>query len=170
VIRATAIKRAGEWSGTTADTVVLDFDGRHRRRIAMTGVNGLAFLLDLAETTALNDGDGLVLEDKQLVAVKAAVESLLEVTCVDRDHLVRVAWHLGNRHLATELLGDRLRIRQDHVIEDMLGKLDAQVVHVDAPFNPEGGAYGHGQTHSHDNDQGHDHEDGHPHRGGHSHG
>ena len=156
MLRATALKRKGEWSGTAVDTVVLDFDGRHRRRMAMTGVNGLEFLLDLAEAEALADGDGLVMEDGRLVGVKAAEEPLLEVTCDDADHLVRVAWHLGNRHLPTELLGDRLRIRRDHVIASMLEGLGARVVEVEAPFNPEGGAYGHGRTHGHDH--GHDHD------------
>ncbi|PIW25943.1 MAG: urease accessory protein UreE [Rhodospirillales bacterium CG15_BIG_FIL_POST_REV_8_21_14_020_66_15] len=161
MIRATALKRKGEWSGAAADRVVLDFDGRHRRRLAMTGADGLAFLLDLAEAEALADGDGLVLEDGRIVAVRAAQEPLLEVTCDGPDLLLRVAWHLGNRHLPTELLGDRLRIRRDHVIEDMLIRLGARVAHVEAPFNPEGGAYGHGRTHGH-----HDHHPDH----GHSHG
>tara|TARA_R110000868_G_scaffold36384_6_gene129265 strand:+ start:334 stop:837 length:504 start_codon:yes stop_codon:yes gene_type:complete len=160
MLRATALKRKGDWSGVAADTVVLDFDHRHRRRLAMTGMSGLGFLLDLAEAEALADGDGLVLEDGRLVAVTAAAEPLVEITCDDVDHLVRVAWHLGNRHLPTELLGDRLRIRRDHVIEDMLVKLGATVAHVSAPFNPEGGAYGHGRTHGHDHGDDHDHHHG----------
>jgi len=162
MLRATALRRKGDWSGAVADTVVLDFDHRHRRRMAMTGTGGLAFLLDLAEAEALADGDGLMLEDGRLVAVTAAAEPLAEVTCDDTDQLVRVAWHLGNRHLPTELLGDRLRIRRDHVIADMLRKLGAAVAEIEAPFNPEGGAYGHGRTHGHS----HDHDHGH----GHSHG
>jgi len=167
MLRATALKRKGDWSGVAADTVVLDFDHRHRRRLAMTGMSGLGFLLDLAKAEALADGDGLVLEDGRLVAVTAAAEPLVEITCDDVDHLVRVAWHLGNRHLPTELLGDRLRIRRDHVIEDMLVKLGATVAHVSAPFNPEGGAYGHGRTHGHDHGDDHDHHHG---DGSHSHG
>jgi urease accessory protein len=171
MLRATALKRKGDWSGMAADTVVLDFDHRHRRRLAMTGAGGLGFLLDLAEAEALSDGDGLVLEDGRLVAVKAAAEPLLEVTCDSPDHLVRVAWHLGNRHLPTELLGDRLHIRRDHVIADMLIKLGAVVAEIEAPFNPEGGAYGHGRTHGHDDghDHAHDHDHHHGH-GSHSHG
>ena len=97
----------------------------------------------------------------------AAAEPLAEVTCDDIDHLVRVAWHLGNRHLPTELLGTCLRIRRDHVIEDMLVKLGAHVTHVSAPFNPEGGAYGHGRTHGHDHG---DDDHSHSHHHGHSHG
>lgn len=148
--RATALKRNGDWTGPAIDTVVLDFDARHRRRIAMTGAGGLEFLMDLPDAEALSEGDALVLDDGGLVAVKAAAEALLEITCDDRDHLVRIAWHLGNRHLPTELLGDRLRIRQDHVIAGMLERLGAMVTRLDAPFNPEGGAYGHGRTHGHD--------------------
>ena len=168
MLRATNIHLAEEWTGAPADTVVLDFDDRHRRRLAMTGVDGLSFLLDLAETAALKDGDGLVLDDGRIIAVQAADEPLMEVTCDNAAHLVRIAWHLGNRHLPTQLLGDRIRIRHDHVIADMLVKLGARVAHIDAPFNPEGGAYGHGRTHGHDleHDHGHDHSHSH----GHSHG
>ena len=161
MIRATTLKKTGEWSGDCADVVVLDFDGRHRRRIAMTGVKGLVFLLDLAEVSALQNGDGLVLEDGRLVRVEAAKELLFEVTCANSDHLLRVAWHLGNRHLPTELLSNRLRIRQDHVIEDMLKKLGACVQKLEAPFNPEGGAYGFGHTHGHGQNQDQSHKDGH---------
>ncbi len=130
----------------------------------MTGVNGVAFLLDLAETAALKDGDGLVLDDGRIIAVQAAREPLMEITCRDAAHLVQIAWHLGNRHLPTELFGDRLRIRQDHVIRDMLAQLGAGVADIQAPFNPEGGAYGHGRTHGHDHAP-HEHD-----QHGHSHG
>ena len=149
------------------DTVVLDFDGRHRRRVAMTGRDGLHFLLDLPEAVALGDGDFLELEDGRFVRVAAAPESLAEIAAVDLPALVRIAWHLGNRHLPTELAGDRLRIRRDHVIEDMVTGLGGLVQAIEAPFNPEGGAYGHGQVHGHDH--GHDHSHGHEHEHGHSH-
>lgn len=147
--RAAQVMTAGHWSGPAVDTVVLDHDNRHRRRLAMTGEGGLAFLLDLAEATTLRDGDGLRLEDGRIVAVKAAAEPLAEIGATDPAHLVRIAWHLGNRHLPTQLLGERLLIRRDHVIEAMLVGLGATVTHVEAPFDPEGGAYGHGETHGH---------------------
>ncbi|MEP2927121.1 MAG: urease accessory protein UreE [Bauldia litoralis] len=147
--RAAHVMTAGHWSGPAVDTVVLDHDNRHRRRLAMTGEGGLAFLLDLAEATTLRDGDGLRLEDGRIVAVKAAAEPLAEIGPTDPAHLVRIAWHLGNRHLPTQLLGERLLIRRDHVIEAMLVGLGATVTHVEAPFDPEGGAYGHGETHGH---------------------
>jgi urease accessory protein len=150
MIRAEKLLPAESWSHDASDTVVLDFDRRHRRRIAMRGENGVEFLLDLAEATALKDGDGIVLEDGRTIEVRAANEPLAEITAVSPDQLVRLAWHLGNRHLPAALSGDRLFIRRDHVIEDMLESLGATVRHVEAPFDPEGGAYSHDdRPHSH---------------------
>lgn len=168
MIRAVSVYPAGLWSKAAADAVVLDFDARHRRRIAMTAKGGTEFLLDLPEAVALKHGDGLMLDDGRIVSVEAAPEALVEVTGKDGAHLLRLAWHLGNRHLPTELLGDRLRIRRDHVIEDMLTQLGAFVVPVNAPFHPEGGAYGHGRVHGHD-DHSHEHDHGHSHAHGHEH-
>lgn len=151
--RATRILPAGDWPGKATDTVVLDHDNRHRRRMTMKGEAGTDFLLDLAEATTLRDGDGLVLEDGRVIAVRAASEPLTEILAGDPAHLVRIAWHLGNRHLPTQLDGNRLLIRRDHVIEEMLIGLGASVRHVEAPFDPEGGAYGHGHGgHHHDHD------------------
>jgi urease accessory protein len=151
MLRAVTVERAGTWSGTCADRVELDFDNRHRRRITMRGEGGLALLLDLEEPARLRHGDALVLEDGRRVAVAAAAEPLSEIRCRDVHHLVRLAWHLGNRHLPTMIDGKRLLIRRDHVIEDMARGLGAAVVHVEAPFEPEGGAYA-GGGHSHHND------------------
>ena len=99
----------------------------------------------------------------------AAPEPLLEIRCRDAHHLVRVAWHLGNRHLPTQIFEDRLRIRVDHVIEDLARKLGAEVARIEAPFDPEGGAYGHGRTHGHDHGHSHSHSHDHGHAHGHSH-
>ncbi len=94
-------------------------------------------------------GDGIRLEDGRIVAVEAAPEHLLEIACRDERALARIAWHLGNRHLATEI-GERvIHIRNDHVIADMVRGLGAEVRAVERPFNPEGGAYGHGAVHGH---------------------
>lgn len=161
-MRATSTKRAASWSGDAVDSVVLDYDNRHRRRMAMTGTHGLSFLLDLPETTFLRHGDALVLEDGRLVEVLAAPEPLLEIRCTDPLHLARIAWHFGNRHLPTQLFPKYLRIRRDHVIADMAAKLGAYVIEVEAPFDPEGGAY---QTPVHL----HDHSHHHPHDGHHHH-
>lgn len=175
MIRATQVMPYHRWSEAPADTIVLDFDDRHRRRMAMTGTRGLEFLLDLEIATALRGGDALVLEDGRLIEVVAAAEPLLEIRGTDPQHLVRIAWHLGNRHLPTQISSRALRIRRDHVIEDMVKGLGARVTEIDAPFDPEGGAYagdghadaaGHAHdrpSHSHSRDQG-----GHHH--GHSHG
>jgi urease accessory protein len=163
MLHAHQVRPAGSWSGEPADTIVLDYDDRYRRRIAMIGVRGLAFLLDLPEAVMLRAGDGLALEDGRIVEVVAAPEQLLEIRGADAAALTRIAWHLGNRHLPTELLKKSLRIRRDHVIEDMARRLGASVLEIEAPFNPEGGAYVaaapvQGHDHSHDN-HGHDHDD-----------
>jgi urease accessory protein len=154
MIRATRVQGQYRWSEPPADTVVLDFDDRHRRRMAMTGTRGLEFLLDLENAVALRGGDALVLDDGRLVEVVAAPEPLAEIRCNDPQHLVRVAWHLGNRHLPTQIMGKGLRIRRDHVIEAMVTGLGARVIEIEAPFDPEGGAYAeashaHAEAHSH---------------------
>lgn len=156
----TALKHisAGKpFSGKLQGTVTLDFDSRRRRRIRMNIDQGGDFLLNLQEVTTLRDGDILVLDTGDGIQVKAAPEDVVDITCSNTAELVRVAWHLGNRHLPTQLLGDRLRIRQDHVIEEMVKILGAKPVRLQAPFNPEGGAYGHGETSGHDHG-GHAHE------------
>jgi urease accessory protein len=149
--RATRVERAHA-AMAIADVVRLDHDMRHRRRVRLTGEGGLALLLDLPAATTLRHGDALVLEDGRRVRVEARPEQLAELTCADAKALVRVAWHLGNRHLPTMIDGERgrLLIRRDHVIEEMARGLGARVAHIEAPFDPEGGAYGgHGHHHAH---------------------
>jgi urease accessory protein len=158
VLRADKVLAAGSWSGEPADSVVLEFDERYRRRFVMTGVGGLAFLLDLPETAMLRGGDGLRLEDGRIVEVVAAPEPLAEIRAADALALIRVAWHLGNRHLPTELGPKALRVRRDPVIEDMARGLGARVIPIEAPFNPEGGAYARAAGHAHeDRHSDHDH-------------
>jgi urease accessory protein len=153
MIRATQVRSPHRWTETPADTVVLDFDDRHRRRMAMTGTRGLEFLLDLEHAVALRGGDALVLDDNRLIEVVAAPEPLLEIRGTDPHHLVRVAWHLGNRHLPTQIMPKGLRIRRDHVIEAMVKGLGARVIEIEAPFDPEGGAYaGGGHAHAPESD------------------
>ena len=141
MIRASQVRAHHRWTEAPADTVVLDFDDRHRRRMAMTGTRGLEFLLDLENAVALRGGDALVLDDGRLIEVVAAPEPLVEIRGNDPHHLVRVAWHLGNRHLPTQIMAKGLRIRRDHVIEAMVKGLGARVIEIEAPFDPEGGAY-----------------------------
>jgi urease accessory protein len=176
MIRATQILGQHRWTQSAADTVVLDFDDRHRRRMAMTGTRGLEFLLDLEQAVALRGGDALVLEDGRLIEVVAAPEPLAEIRAQDPQHLVRIAWHLGNRHLPTQIMPKGLRIRRDHVIEAMVKGLGARIIEIEAPFDPEGGAYAASQapdTHAHGHGHGaHDHghhDHGHHHHADHDH-
>src|ERR1700759_1882728 len=185
MVRAVKVEPQHRWTEPPADTVVLDFDDRHRRRMAMTGTRGLEFLLDLEVAVALRGGDALVLEDGRLIEVVAAPEPLIEIRGSDPHHLIRVAWHLGNRHLPTQIMAKGLRIRRDHVIEAMVRGLGARIIEIEAPFDPEGGAYaGGGHAHAaddHAHDHGahdhaahdhskHDHSHGHSHdHGGHHH-
>ena len=148
--RFTAVVPAGRFDPASAsDRVVLDYDSRHRRRIVLYGEAGTVVLLDLSEAAHLRDGDALQGEDESLVLVAAAPEQLVEIRAGSQAELIRIAWHLGNRHLPTQLLPDALRIRADHVIEEMVRGLGGTIAHVEAPFDPEGGAYGHGAVHGH---------------------
>lgn len=139
----------GHWpKEKAAGTVTLDYDARHRRRIRLTADHGEDVLLDLPKAVAMADGDGLQLEDGRWLKVQAAPELIVEVRHKDPHQLFRLAWHLGNRHLPTEIRNHVLRIRPDHVIEEMLRGFGADLLKVEAPFQPEGGAYaGHGHHH-----------------------
>jgi urease accessory protein len=143
--------KTGTWpSGEAADRLTLTFSDRHRRRTQLTTDGGSPVLLDLPQPVMLADGDGLAFEDGGWLAVHAAKEDVLEIDAEDSRHLARLAWHLGNRHLPTEILADgRLRIAYDHVIEAMLRGLGARCTRIRAPFQPEAGAYA-GQHHQHD--------------------
>ncbi len=152
MIRAIKVIHAGHWSRVATDAVVLAYDDRHRRRLAMKGERGVEFLLDLPEATALRHGDGLVLEDGRMVEVRAKPEPLLTVTAKDAHHLTRLAWHLGNRHVPAAIEAERILIRPDHVLAEMLAGLGAEVAAIEAPFDPEGGAYAHGGDHGHGHD------------------
>lgn len=129
-----------------ADTISLTYDARFLRRKVLTSDGGLDFLVDLEHTTSLNHGDAFQLSDGRLIRVHAAEETLLEITGPD---LVRLAWHIGNRHMPCEILPNCLRIQDNHVMADMLSQLGAAFAPCQAPFTPEGGAYGHGRTHGH---------------------
>ena len=162
MITANFISPKGAWQARPADTIVLDFDERHRRRIAMKGTNGLEFLLDLPEAVMLRGGDALVLEDGRLVEVIAAPEPLAEIRIGEPRDLARLAYHLGNRHLPVQILANRIRIRRDAVIEDMARGLGGKIAQIDAPFDPEGGAYAGPEVeeaHVHGPGCGHDHHD-----------
>jgi urease accessory protein len=137
---------------TPYDLVVLSYDERFLRRKRLVTVHDEGFMVDLAETTSLNHGDCLVLDDGRLIEVIAAEEPVVAIT----GDLPRLAWHIGNRHTPCQIEADRLLIRQDHVLEAMLRQLGATLSRSLEPFTPEGGAYGHGRTMGHDHG-GHDH-------------
>jgi urease accessory protein len=133
------------------DEVILASEDRHRRRLVMTGEAGTRFLLDLPQAAMLRDGDGLVLDDGSIVRVIGKPEPLVEIAAPDEAARLRIAWHIGNRHVEVQVVGDRLRIRRDHVLEAMLRGLGATLAPLEASFDPEQGAYAHG----HDDGVGH---------------
>ena len=145
--RVVAIKQPGSFA--VSDRVVLDADERQRRRIVLTGEKGTRLLLDFAKPMILRDGDGLVLEDGSVVQVAGRVELLVEVSAPAPADVVRLAWHIGNRHTDIQFTDQSFRIRHDHVLEEMLKGLGATTREVEAPFDPEPAAP-HGHHHDHD--------------------
>ncbi len=152
--------------GLATDRLVLDHDMRLRRRIVLRTVRGASVRLYEAKPVQLRDGDGLKLANGDIMLVEAAGEALLEITAHTLPELIRIAWHLGNRHLPTQLLGNAIRIREDHVIADMVRCLGGHVRMITDAFDPEGGAYaegaaggGHGHHHHDDHAHGHAHGD-----------
>jgi urease accessory protein len=143
---AQTVLAAATWSGDAAQCE-LDYTGRFLRRKRLLTSQGRPFLVDLEQTTSLNHGDALHLDTGDLVEIVAAREELLLITGPD---LVRLAWHVGNRHTPCQISGDHLLIQADPVIAHMLEHLGATVTSVTEAFTPEGGAYGHGRTHSHE--------------------
>jgi urease accessory protein len=161
--RAATHHAAGSWpAGEATATVTLAFDQRHRRRIRLADDAGAPFLLDLDTAVALRDGDGLALDGGGYVRVRAAAEPVIDVRGTSPAHTARLAWHVGNRHTALQVLPDgALRLRDDHVLADMLDGLGATIERKRAPFSPEPGAYAaapaHGHAH-HPPDHSHDRE------------
>jgi urease accessory protein len=154
--RASIYLPAGQWpQEKAAGSLTLDFDARHRRRFRLKADQGDDILLDLPQTVAMADGDGLQLEDGRWLRVQAAAEDVVEIRHEDPVQLMRLAWHLGNRHLPTEIQDHALLIRPDHVIEDMLRGFGADLDRVQVAFQPEGGAYGHDHHHKHHDGQHH---------------
>jgi urease accessory protein len=161
-MRAGTVLVAGTWdTGREVDVVSLDYDRRFRRRILLATESGREVLLDLPQAVRLRHGDGIVLDDGSVVRVTARAEKLLDIHAHTDAELVRIAWHLGNRHLPVQLLRDHIRIRADHVIEEMVLLLGGHVEQIEAPFDPEAGAYARGHHHHHDDD-----DDGHGHHHG----
>lgn len=146
------------------DTVILDSTQRSAQKATVASVKGGTIEIDLHQPTRLRTDDLLVLEDGGLVEVVAASEPLIEARAADVAGLSRLAWHLGDRHVPVQVLPNRIRARRDAAVEALLAALGAKVAIIEAPFEPEGGAYE--SSHGHDHDH-HDHD--HDHHG-HSHG
>lgn len=132
-----------------ADSLTLPQDDRVRRRILLTCDGGLEVMLDLPQTTAMKDGDHLLLDDGRSVVIRAAIEPLMQAVPPAPTDLPRICWHVGNRHMAAQIEPDRLLLRRDKVIAEMLRGLGCAVSDIDAPFEPERGAYSHGHGHHH---------------------
>jgi urease accessory protein len=135
-------------------SITLRYEQRFLRRKRLTSDEGISFLVELGETVSLNAGDAFVLDDQSFVVIAAAVEPLFAIY---HDDLARIAWHIGNRHTPCQITATSLIIQRDHVLQGLLERLGARIDLIDAPFTPEGGAYGHGRTHGHH----HDTQDGH---------
>ena len=140
--RVAGIIVAGEWNEAKAiDRVTLDADDRQRRRFVFKSESGAEFLLDLSKPATLHDGDGLVLDDGRVVLICGAREKLIEIAAPSPLAFVRLAWHLGNRHTDVQIAGNKIRIRGDHVLEEMVKGLGGSVAHIEAAFDPEAGAH-----------------------------
>jgi urease accessory protein len=159
--RVSAIAPAGTWDADSAvDRVSLDADDRQRRRIVLTAEKGTRMLLEFDKPVTLRDGDGLVLDGGSIVLVSGMPEPLAEIAASSPRDFVRIAWHLGNRHTDVQIAGDRIRIRRDHVLEEMLRGLGATVRQVEAPFDPQATvphSHGHDHGHTRGHEHGHDH-------------
>lgn len=156
-MRVLQILSGGVWDmAQEIDQVLIDYDRRFRRRILLTTASGRDVLIDEPQAVRLRDGDGLVV-DGGVVRVRAKPEPCMDIHAHEDGELIRIAWHLGNRHLPVQLLGDVIRIRADHVIADMVEGLGGHVDAIDAPFDPEAGAYAGGHQHHHDDDDDHHH-------------
>ncbi len=168
--RATsAITASHSHDRVIADTVILDYAQRNAQQVTVTGTKGTVVDIDLHMPVRLRTDDLLLLDDGTLVEVVAAVEPLIEARASDLAGLSRLAWHLGDRHVPVQVLTNRIRTRRDAAVENLLTSLGAKVTMIDAPFEPEGGAYALSQAHHHGH-HGHAHHDHDDCSGGHSHG
>ncbi len=151
--RASSIlRKAAVKAERVTDSVTLDHERRHCRRVVLTSDRGSPLLLDLEKASVLDDGDALALEDGGLVLIKAAPQALLEIKAETPARLLRIAWHIGNRHTPAEITPEAIYIEEDHVLAEMVRAQGCGVRAVLRPFRPERGAYdhgGHGHGHLH---------------------
>ena len=151
------------------DTVILNYAQRSAQKITVAGVKGSSIEIDMDEPVRLRTDDLLVLDDGSLVEVVAAPEPLIEARAADVAGLARLAWHLGDRHVPVQVLTNRIRALRDPAIETLLKSLSAKLTMIEAPFEPEGGAYESHAHHDHAHDHGHDHDHAHGHKHQHDH-
>ena len=169
--RATRVLSAAErQDATVLDTVILPYAQRHAHKGFVFGVKGTCVELDLAEPVRLRTDDALLLDNGAMVEVVAEPEPLIEARAADLGALARLAWHLGDRHVLIQVLDRRLRLKRDPAIETLLEGLGAKLIAIEAPFEPEGGAYAVAIGHDHEHQHGHDHHHhDHDHHHGHDH-
>lgn len=141
MLRAVAHLPANHGRGKPIDSITLVHDERRLRRKLLTARAGTEVMVDFPQTVTLDHGGALELSDGRLVEVIAAEELLYEVRARDAAHLVRLAWHIGNRHTSAQLEDGRILIKRDHVLKTMLEGLGATVGNVSEPFFAEHGAY-----------------------------
>ncbi len=144
-----AILPAAEVFEAPFERVVLEHEERRVRRKLLRLSSGTEILLDLPQTTTLAPDQVLKLSDGRSIAIEAAEELLYEIRARDAGHLLRLAWHIGNRHTPAQLDPDRILIKRDHVLKTMLEGLGATVRNTSEPFFAEHGAY---HSHSHGNE------------------
>jgi urease accessory protein len=160
--RASSVIAAGHrHDRPVVDTVILDYAQRSAQSVTVTGVKGGMIAIDLHQPARLRTDDLLLLDDGTLVEVVAAAEPLIEARAADVGALARLAWHLGDRHVPVQVLPNRIRARRDPAVETLLKSLGAKVAAIEAPFEPEGGAYESSQAHDHAHDHDHAHSHGH---------
>ena len=146
MLRAVAHLPANHGRGKPIDSITLVHDERRLRRKLLTAKAGTEVMVDFPQTITLDHGGALELSDGRLVEVIAAEELLYEIRARDTAHLVRLAWHIGNRHTSAQLEDGRILIKRDHVLKTMLEGLGATVTNVSEPFFAEHGAY---HSHAH---------------------
>ena len=171
MLRATSVvRKAAVRPDRVVETLTLDHEDRNRRRVSLKADGGADILLDLDKPTVLADGDAVKLEDGGLILIRAAEQDLIEITAENPLRLMRVAWHIGNRHTPAEIGASAIWIEDDHVLAEMVRGQGCAMRSVRRPFQPERGAYDHGHAHGHDHAHGDDCGCGHEHHHAHDHG
>jgi urease accessory protein len=152
-----------------SDRLELPFESRQKSRFRSKLASGEEVGLMLPRGEILRGGDLVTASDGRVIEIISQIEKVLNVEAKTSQELARAAYHLGNRHVPVQVGESFLRIAEDRVLEEMLVKLGAKVTHIEAPFEPEAGAYagahhqhdemGHGgKIHDHHQDDGHDHD------------